>query len=704
MANCWKNSEFNEDNLHEICRLCLSRGGIMSSIFSSPGGEKSLSITDRIMSFTAMKILKGDGLPNLICHSCLFNVERVYEFKQQCEHSDNVLRQHLMSGKSWGTFVKKELDSSDEEEEEASESGENTSALSNGVHKEEIEEDSKVKTILKEDENDCSNDYKTDGNATSAEAATYPNSEDQDDELTNSSQNSCTRDENINNKEVEKPGESDLVWSGEFDNNSNLIHCPSCNKPFNNQQQFDRHQFIHTQDAPFPCDYCDASFNDRAALKLHWREHAGPRTLVCMTCGETFADRCSLSQHVTLHDEVKPFHCPTCNKAFTYRSDLRKHAVIHTGARPYVCKICNKSFTRSTNLNKHARAHAGNRPFACAKCPKMFSSRADLARHAVIHTGEKPYSCLICGLAFNRKDKLSRHEKLHTEERAHACSECPTSFHRKEELTKHIQFHHFRPDPAIMASAIMDDTSQDVDDIKVECEDDEAENEDETNLKLSEGETEDMVISVDPFQVEDAPGGARSDGQPLFSCGICHKRFSDKTYLRKHRLIHSDEKAHTCGVCQKSFYRRRELVRHEAVHTGFKPFTCTVCDKPFARRDKLARHEKTHYECPTCHQRFAQLHKLVEHELVHNTNIQNVTVTPTSSQRPFRCNLCPAAYNRNDNLNKHMRAHRSEQRKSLIKANSEALKKNPVDYLTQMNPELKITIRPAKSSKSSRKH
>ncbi|XP_039288368.1 zinc finger protein 883 isoform X2 [Nilaparvata lugens] len=642
MANCWKNPEFNEDNLHEICRLCLSRGGIMSSIFSSPGGEKSLPLTDRIMSFTAIK----------------------------------------------GSFVKKELDSSDEEDE-TNKSAENTSASINGVHEDRIQEDCKAETMFEEnDENGCDL-------TAGPEAAPYLNSDDQDDESSISSPDSTT-DHVIDDREAEKPEESNMGWIG---GDSNLINCPSCNKPFNNQQQLDRHQLIHTQDAPFPCDYCEATFNDRAALKMHWRDHAGPRTLICMTCGETFADRCGLTQHVTLHDQVKPFHCPTCNKAFTYRSDLRKHAVIHTGARPYVCKICNKSFTRSTNLNKHARAHAGNRPFACTKCEKMFSSRADLARHAVIHTGEKPYSCLICGLAFNRKDKLTRHEKLHTEDRAHACGECPTSFHRKEELTKHIQFHHFRPDPATMASAIMDDTSQDIDDIKVEG--DEEEEEEDTNVKLSEGETEDMVISVDPFHVE-SDAGRPDAGQLLFSCGICHKRFSDKTYLRKHRLIHSEEKCHTCSTCHKSFYRRRELVRHEAVHTGFKPFPCAVCQKTFARRDKLARHQKTHYECATCHQRFAQLHKLVEHELVHNTNIQNVSVTPISSQRSFRCSLCPAAYSRNDNLSKHMRAHRSEQRKSMLKANSEALKKNPVDYLTQMNPELKITIRTAKSAKPAR--
>jgi hypothetical protein len=45
--------------------------------------------------FPFVQIFAGDGLPALICHRCLYQVERSFEFKEQCEHSDTTLRQYL---------------------------------------------------------------------------------------------------------------------------------------------------------------------------------------------------------------------------------------------------------------------------------------------------------------------------------------------------------------------------------------------------------------------------------------------------------------------------------------------------------------------------------------------------------------------------------------------------------------------------------
>ncbi|CAB0015969.1 unnamed protein product [Nesidiocoris tenuis] len=39
---------------------------------------------------------EGDGLPSLICHRCLFQVEQINEFKSLCEQSDVLLR-HFVS-------------------------------------------------------------------------------------------------------------------------------------------------------------------------------------------------------------------------------------------------------------------------------------------------------------------------------------------------------------------------------------------------------------------------------------------------------------------------------------------------------------------------------------------------------------------------------------------------------------------------------
>lgn len=42
-----------------------------------------------------VQVSEGDGLPNLMCVQCVLQCSRAYTFKQQCEKSDNILRQYV---------------------------------------------------------------------------------------------------------------------------------------------------------------------------------------------------------------------------------------------------------------------------------------------------------------------------------------------------------------------------------------------------------------------------------------------------------------------------------------------------------------------------------------------------------------------------------------------------------------------------------
>ncbi|RKP37607.1 hypothetical protein BJ085DRAFT_8681, partial [Dimargaris cristalligena] len=48
--------------------------------------------------------------------------------------------------------------------------------------------------------------------------------------------------------------------------------------------------------------------------------------------------------------------------------------------------------------------------------------------------------------------------------------------------------------------------------------------------------------------------------------------------------------------CSAHFRRLEHLRRHNLIHTNEKPHRCTVpgCDKRFARRDNLSQHIDTH--------------------------------------------------------------------------------------------------------------
>uniref|UniRef100_A0A1B6L7M2 Protein krueppel n=1 Tax=Graphocephala atropunctata TaxID=36148 RepID=A0A1B6L7M2_9HEMI len=477
-------------NLKEICRFCLSNKGILLTIFGSAEGDHLglYELPSQIKSILSIEIEEEDGLPSLICHSCLFNVERSLNFKNQCEQADSILRSFIKERECEGNQINEkkntecqaEVHEDDPEKcaqpaapvEETEEELENSGDLNENA---ELEEQNPITTEEIEGE----------VNADSADATTKPESGFELEESMNDVEENMFGSEPFSldlcsvrlQSECQDDQDADMVlypstqltdedqWS---DSGSDIseesveptlnqwghpgtvagsCHCSACNKAFATVADLQRHQLIHRQEPPYPCDYCDQEFEEKTLLKAHWRIHAKNKPHMCLTCGEAYLERTDLVKHFAVHDVIKPYHCPGCGKAFAYKSDLRKHAIIHTGARPFKCPVCSKTFTRSTNLNKHARVHSGRRPYPCDHCDKMFSSRGDLVRHAVIHTGEKPYACLICSLAFNRKDKLSRHERVHMTDRPFVCPECPTSFHRKEELTKHSRFHHFKPDP-----------------------------------------------------------------------------------------------------------------------------------------------------------------------------------------------------------------------------------------------------------------
>ncbi|KXT05791.1 hypothetical protein AC578_1067 [Pseudocercospora eumusae] len=54
-----------------------------------------------------------------------------------------------------------------------------------------------------------------------------------------------------------------------------------------------------------------------------------------------------------------------------------------------------------------------------------------------------------------------------------------------------------------------------------------------------------------------------------------------------------------CSACEKGFGRAEHLRRHELIHNDERPFKCHFCAKDFIRRDALQRHEATHNASPS---------------------------------------------------------------------------------------------------------
>ena len=55
-----------------------------------------------------------------------------------------------------------------------------------------------------------------------------------------------------------------------------------------------------------------------------------------------------------------------------------------------------------------------------------------------------------------------------------------------------------------------------------------------------------------------------------------------------------EERRYKCRFCQKGFKRREHLINHERIHTGEKPYKCDLCDAAFGDPSNWRKHKKKH--------------------------------------------------------------------------------------------------------------
>ncbi|XP_077592426.1 zinc finger Y-chromosomal protein 1-like [Stigmatopora nigra] len=121
--------------------------------------------------------------------------------------------------------------------------------------------------------------------------------------------------------------------------------------------------------------------------------------------------------------------------------------------------------------------------------------------------------------------------------------------------------------------------------------------------------------------------------------------------------VETDTEAAVCHVCGQVMKTKSSLSRHFFIHTGQKPFACHLCGLRFNRRDNLRHHlTRLHpggvarrqgrppgptWLCHVCGKTFRCRSALRTHEVIH------------LGVKPHRCDLCPKAYMRTNDLEHH---------------------------------------------------
>ena len=137
------------------------------------------------------------------------------------------------------------------------------------------------------------------------------------------------------------------------------------------------------------------------------------------------------------------------------------------------------------------------------------------------------------------------------------------------------------------------------------------------------------------------------DDRP-YQCTECDANYKSYSQLKRHTRIHTGEKPAKCEYCHKTFRTYNELYVHRRTHTGEKPFECKFCGKCFSTRGYRNTHERIHtgekrFECDFCGMKFTESSARRVHRFTH------------TGETPYKCEVCGRGFTQAGNLGKHMK-------------------------------------------------
>ncbi|XP_053695352.1 gastrula zinc finger protein XlCGF26.1-like [Sabethes cyaneus] len=575
----------------EICRICMQEDdGKLVSIFSKLDSDL---IADIITSCCSVQLTQNDGLPDLICYTCVQDVKLIAAFIAKVQESDCKLRQLSTSNseiKSAFEMVVVKAESTDENQSSDDEfASDIVECKLDSTHDDDqqaheslnIYKTRKLKVVrkAKAELSDASED----------ESKILPEEKElQMFTVVNLPPNSFICCSCYQSFDSEKTLESHVNIHKKFAvKNRDCIYCTVCKRKFKKSTALKRHlKNVSEITQLYECIKCNMRFMNRTGTRLHSQKHTEEKTLpketLCcvQNCSKSFDSEELLIQHghdahrlnkraYELGDTAsKPVECPVCFKRFPSEKLLRRHRKRNSRPLNHQCASCGLKFRTKDVLALHELNHENQKPFQCSDCNKYFSSKNSLKVHQRCHSNERPFVCIVCDAGFFQKAQLTIHEHIHTDAPLpFQCEVCDKSFKMKNYLVNHMRQH---------------------------------------------------------------------TGEKPYPCRHCPRSFSNHTNRQRHEMNHTGNKPFKCSYCDKTFTIKRLQLEHECKHTGIKPYKCSYCDKTFIRKSFQLDHEATHtgikpHRCAQCNRTFTQKTALRRHLQSHQAEPENHILTAASS-------------------------------------------------------------------------
>ena len=82
-------------------------------------------------------------------------------------------------------------------------------------------------------------------------------------------------------------------------------------------------------------------------------------------------------------------------------------------------------------------------------------------------------------------------------------------------------------------------------------------------------------------------------GEKPYVCSICDRGFAFKNNLKRHQMIHSDERNFKCNLCPDDrYFKTKNQLRNHLVYHYEPKHSCVHCNKKFHTSADLKKHVK----------------------------------------------------------------------------------------------------------------
>lgn len=265
-----------------------------------------------------LQIDKTDNLPQLICLTCVRDLEQAYKFRERCQQAD---RHHRTNNTKPNIHnIKVEIKIDDENLE------------------------TKNDLLIQDDFLDPSSDLDMG-----------------DIEI-------IKKEKKVKIKRESKNLVRKMGINKKYRYNYTKV-CEVCGKHTTNLKS---HMDAHSAVKEHSCDICDKKFKYKSSLQLHRVGHDPKPRKTCEVCGKTFHILAQYRRHFVYHSNKREFACETCGKRFNTIDILKVHLRTHTDERPFSCSDCGKTFRTAGCVSRHKRiVHKTKKKIMQANSPQQ---------------------------------------------------------------------------------------------------------------------------------------------------------------------------------------------------------------------------------------------------------------------------------------------------------------------------------------------